>query len=144
MKIQLRGLNKMIFNRLFKAKHLDSDPKVRLQSIAKLSLDNPSDKQALHELAFNDSNVDVSVAALDKLNSFPLWLKASETSEIARLKKLANDRVLQEVNDSSSSLLSEEEFDMFVIESNNHGLLEQILFNNTRLQKNDVLPLAVL
>lgn len=144
MEIQLRGLNKMIFNRLFKAKHLHADPKVRLQSIADLSLEKPSDKQALHELAFNDSNVDVSVAALNKLNSFPLWLKASETSELARLKKLANDRVVQELSDSSSSLLSEKEFDMFVIESNNLSLLEQILFNNKRLQENDVLALAVL
>ncbi len=144
IKIQLRGLNKMIFDRFFKAKHLNSDPEIRQQAINNLSLDKASDKQALHELAFNDSSADVSLAALEKLNSFPLWLKASETAEIARVRKLSNEKILQEVSKPNSSLLSQKEFDAFVTESTNAFLLEQILFNNQRLQSNDALALAVL
>jgi hypothetical protein len=56
----------MIFDRFFKAKYLNSDPQVRLAAIATLSVDKPADKQVLHELAFNDSQASVSLAALDK------------------------------------------------------------------------------
>lgn len=134
----------MIFDRFFKAKHLNSDPQVRLTAIASLSLDKPSDKQALHELAFNDSQANVSAAALDKLNSFPLWLKASETAENPRLKRLAHERVLAEVNNPDSSLLTQADFNSFVAESKNLVLLEQMLFSNQRLRNNDALVLAVL
>lgn len=134
----------MIFDRFFKAKHLQSDPEVRLQAITNLSLDKPSDKQALHELAFNDSNANVSLSALDKLNSFPLWLKASETAENPRIKKLAHEKVLKELTSPKSDLINEDEFDAFVAESNNTGLLEQMLFSNERLQNNDPLALSVL
>nr|WP_297348979.1 DUF349 domain-containing protein [uncultured Glaciecola sp.] len=134
----------MIFDRFFKAKHLNSDPEVRLAAIANLSLDKPADKQALHELAFNDSQANVSLAALDKLNSFSLWLKASETAENARVKKLAHERVLAEVNNPNSTMLSKTDFNSFVVESKNMVLLEQMLLSNQRLQNNDVLALAVL
>lgn len=134
----------MIFDRFFKAKHLNSDPQVRLTAIASLSLDKPTDKQVLHELAFNDSQANVSVAALDKLNSFPLWLKASETAENSKLKRLAHERVLAEVNNPHSTLLTQADFNSFVAESKNLVLLEQMLFSNQRLQNNDALALAVL
>ncbi|AEP30200.1 DUF349 domain-containing protein [Brumicola nitratireducens] len=134
----------MIFDRFFKAKHLSSDPEVRLTAISSLSLDKPADKQALHELAFNDSQANVSVAALDKLNSFPLWLKASETAESSRLKRLAHERVLAEVNNPNSTLLTQADFNSFVAESKNLVLLEQMLFSNQRLQNNDALALSVL
>ena len=134
----------MIFDRFFKAKHLNSDPQVRLAAIPNLVLEKPADKQALHELAFNDSQANVSLAALDRLNSFPLWLKASETADNARVRRQAHDRVLSEVNNPQSSLLSQADFDAFVAESKNLILLEQLLFSNRRLQDNDVLALAVL
>ena len=134
----------MIFDRFFKAKHLNSNPQVRLAAIPNLVLDKPADKQALHELAFNDSQANVSLAALDRLNSFPLWLKASETADNARVRRQAHDRVLSEVNNPQSSLLSQADFDAFVAESKNLILLEQLLFSNRRLQDNDVLALAVL
>ncbi|MFQ3249857.1 MAG: exonuclease SbcC [Glaciecola sp.] len=134
----------MIFDRFFKAKHLNSNPEVRLAAIETLSLDKANDKQALHELAFNDSQAAVSLAALDKLGSFPLWLKASETSENARVRKQAHERVLAEVNNPESTLVSQEEFDAFVAETKNTGLLEQLLFSNQRLQQNDVLALSAL
>jgi hypothetical protein len=134
----------MIFDRFFKAKHLNSDPEVRLAAIANLSLDKSADKQALHELAFNDSQAIVSLAALDKLNSFPLWLKASETAENTRVKKQAHERVLAEVNNPNTTLLSKADFNSFVVESKNSVLLEQMLFSNQRLQSNDVLALSVL
>ncbi|MFT7415758.1 MAG: exonuclease SbcC [Glaciecola sp.] len=134
----------MIFDRFFKAKHLNSDPEVRLAAIANFSLDKSADKQALHELAFNDSHANVSLAALDKLNSFPLWLKASETAENTRVKKQAYERVLAEVNNPNSTMLSKSDFNSFVVESKNIILLEQMLFSNQGLQNNDVLALAVL
>jgi exonuclease SbcC len=134
----------MIFDRFFKAKHLNSDPEIRLAAIASLSLDKSADKQALHELAFNDSQANVSIAALDKLNSFPLWLKASETAENARVKKQAHERVLVEVNNPNSTMLSRADFNSFVVESKNLVLLEQMILSNQRLQNHDVLALAVL
>ena len=134
----------MIFERLFKAKHLHSDPNIRIQAIENLSIDKASDKQALHELAFNDSDSRVSLAALDKLNSFPLWLKASETAENTRIKKRAYDKVLAEVNNPDSSMITASEFEAFVAESTNTNLLEELLSSNRRLQENDALALACL
>ncbi len=134
----------MIFERLFKAKHLHSDPNIRIQAIENLSIDKASDKQALHELAFNDSDSRVSLAALDKLNSFPLWLKASETAENPRIKKRAYDKVLAEVNNPDSSMITAGEFEAFVAESTNTNLLEELLSSNRRLQENDALALACL
>lgn len=134
----------MIFERLFKAKHLHSDPDTRIQAIESLSLDKASDKQALHELAFNDSDARVSLAALDKLNSFALWLKASETAENSRIKKRAYEKVLAEVNNPDSNLISASEFAAFVAESKNTNLLEDLLSSNRRLQENDALALASL
>ena len=74
----MRGLKNMIFSRFFSPKHKDQDPNIRLEAIAKLNLAKPADKEALHELAFNDDSAKVSIAALDKLNTFALWQKMAE------------------------------------------------------------------
>ncbi|MBF7072613.1 DUF349 domain-containing protein [Glaciecola sp. MH2013] len=134
----------MIFKRLFQAKHLSKDPAVRLTAIEHLSVSKVSDKQALHELAFNDNDVSVSLAALDKLNSFALWLKASETADNKRIKKHAHEWVVAEINKADSALISNDEFERFIAESKNTSLLEEILFSNRRLQTNDALALATL
>jgi len=134
----------MIFKTLFAAKHKSNDPQVRIESIAKLELSKPADKQILHELAFNDSSSAVILAALDKLNSFPLWLKASETSDHKSVKNKAFAKVTQELNDPDSVLISEQDFIVFCKELSNFALLEKLILNNPRLQKNDDLLLLSL
>ncbi|GGF55921.1 DUF349 domain-containing protein [Alteromonas lipolytica] len=83
----------MIFSRFFSPSHSSNDPDTRLKAIAKLSPDSPNERRILHELAFNDANHNVSLAALEKLNSFVLWLKMSQIAKDVKLLNAAQARV---------------------------------------------------
>ena len=129
----------MIFERFFTPKYKSKEPSVRIQSIENLDVSKAGDKQILHELAFNDSHPGVTVAALEKLNSFSLWLKASEISEHKSVKNRASQRVLKELNDPNSPMINEQEFFVFCKELKSLSMLETLLLNNQRLQSNDEL-----
>ena len=83
----------MIFSRFFSPSHSSNDPDTRIKAIEKLSPDSPNERRILHELAFNDSAAAVSLAALEKLNSFALWLKMSQIAKEPRLVTAAQARV---------------------------------------------------
>ena len=83
----------MIFSRFFAPSHTSQNPEKRLEAIQNLSPEKPTDKTILHELAFNDANADVSLAALNKLNTFVLWLKMSQSAQHAKVKKIAERTV---------------------------------------------------
>ncbi|GBL03309.1 DUF349 domain-containing protein [Glaciecola sp. KUL10] len=134
----------MIFDRFFTPKHKNKDATIRLQSIENLDVPKTADKQILHELAFNDSHPGVTVAALEKLNSFSLWLKASEISEHKSVKNRAHQRVLAELDNPDSQMLNEHEFFTFCKELKNLSMLESLLLNNVRLQSRDELVLESL
>ena len=83
----------MIFSRFFSPSHSSNDPDTRLKAIENLSPDSPNERRILHELAFNDSVAAVSLAALEKLNSFALWLKMSQIAREPRLLTAAQAKV---------------------------------------------------
>ena len=83
----------MIFSKLFQPKYKHKDPLVRIQAIGTLSAEESQHKSVLHELAFNDSDNRVSVAALNKLNNFDLWWKMMEISKDERLARHARSKV---------------------------------------------------
>ncbi len=132
----------MIFKNLFVPSYQSSDPDKRIASIAKLDKANDKDKSILHELAFNDESEKVSLAALEKLDSFALWMKSSETSPSARIKKHAQHlclTYLEQVQKVDDSL-----FVAFVSESKNKVMLEKLVFNSQRLQQQPQLCLQIL
>tara|TARA_Y100000296_G_scaffold26325_1_gene30980 strand:- start:5541 stop:8387 length:2847 start_codon:yes stop_codon:yes gene_type:complete len=115
----------MIFSRIFTPSHQSSKPEKRMQAIQTLSPDKAQEKTILHELAFNDDNADVSIAALDKLNSFVLWLKMSQLAKNARLKKVAEGRVYDALIGKGALQLSSKEKVSFLTETASLEILSE-------------------
>lgn len=117
----------MIFKRLFKPKFQDPNPKVRIQAIASLEAADATQKTQLHELAFNDEDAGVIIAALYKLNSFALWNKTAETAKLERVRKKAQSVIEAALFESSDLEVSAQEKHTFLMECHNHGILEKAL-----------------
>lgn len=83
----------MIFSRFFSPRHTSANSENRIKAISALTPDKVSERRILHELAFNDAVTEVSIAALEKLDSFPLWLKMSQISRDQKLCKAALNQV---------------------------------------------------
>jgi exonuclease SbcC len=132
----------MIFSQIFSPNYKSSDPEKRILSIEKLNEDAEKDKSILHELAFNDASDLVSLAALNKLNSFVLWMKSAETSHSPRIRKQAQQICQSQLEDET--IVSDKLFLAFVTESKNKPLLEQLLFSSKRLQAHDTMALDIL
>jgi exonuclease SbcC len=117
----------MIFKHLFRSKHQNPEPQVRLQSIESLNKQDPQHKTILHELAFNDSDGGVSLAALHKLDSFVLWYKMSEIATNDRVQKKAQQFVENILLDGQNDALTEQEKRNFILETRDIGLIEKLL-----------------
>ncbi|MFS1704854.1 hypothetical protein ACLR2L_18495, partial [Alteromonas sp. AMM-1] len=98
----------MIFSRFFAPSHNSNDPDTRLKAIEKLSPDSQNEKRILHELAFNDDDERVSLAALEKLDTFALWLKMSQIARNPRLRGAAQAKVECALIDGSQQLSQKE------------------------------------
>ena len=118
----------MIFNRFFRSKHLDAKPQVRIKAIADLNQELNAEKTILHELAFNDPDAAVSLAALQKLDSFALWYKMSTTGKDERVVKKSLQVVEKMLFDEADSSLSEKDKRKFISQCNDVRLLEQLIF----------------
>ncbi|MGY0621540.1 MAG: DUF349 domain-containing protein, partial [Paraglaciecola chathamensis] len=117
----------MIFKKLFRPKHQDPKPAVRIAAIDSLSGEVPEQKSILHELAFNDEDVNVSLAALSKLNSFVLWYKMSEIAKSERVVKRAQQMVENTLFGDDESVLSQQKKREFAYECKNNKLLERLI-----------------
>jgi hypothetical protein len=117
----------MIFKHLFRSKHQNPDPQVRLQAIESLNKQHSQHKTILHELAFNDSDGGVSLAALHKLDSFVLWYKMSEISKNDRVLKKAQQVVENILLDQQNEALTEQVKRQFMLETRDIGLIEKLL-----------------
>ena len=117
----------MIFSRIFAPSHQSPKPEKRIQAIESLSPVKAQEKTILHELAFNDEDSNVSLAALEKLNSFVLWLKMSQIAKQTRVKKTAEKKVNEAlVGEGDLSLSSQEKFS-FLTETASADLVVQML-----------------
>ncbi|WP_158968223.1 DUF349 domain-containing protein [Paraglaciecola sp. L3A3] len=133
----------MIFKHLFRPKHQSPNPKIRIQVIDNLNKQEPEQRSILHELAFNDDDVNVSLAALQKLDSFVLWYKMSEIAKNERVLKRSQKIVEENLFSEQSELLNNEEKRKFVQECRDHRLLEKLL-GQIWLQQDTDLVLEVL
>lgn len=100
---------------------------VRIQAIGALSAEESQHKSVLHELAFNDSDNRVSVAALNKLNNFDLWWKMMEIAKDERLGKHARSKVEDALLGNNDIVISEQARTAFIKECKNNSLLETLL-----------------
>lgn len=123
----MRGLSKMIFKRLFRPKFQDPNPQVRINAIESLNPDDVEHKSHLHELAFNDEDPRVILAALERLDSFALWSKMSEIAKLDRVKKKAQAMVEAALFSENESQISIQDKRTFIIECKNNALLEKCL-----------------
>src|SRR5690606_19415961 len=113
----------MIFKSFLTPKYKNNNPQVRLSAIAGLSPDDSEHKSHLHELAFNDANTQVRLAALKRLNQFVLWWKMAETDTNAQIKKQAYQIVEQQLLAAEPDLLTAKERNQFIKECTNNALL---------------------
>lgn len=121
----------MIFKRLFQRPYQHPEPQKRLESIASLDGQQEKEKQILHELAFNDESVKVSIAALEKLGSFTLWLKAYETHFQQKVQQSAKAVVLRLIEDSQRV---DDALFIDIAKQNKHNvLMREMLFSSERL-----------
>jgi exonuclease SbcC len=133
----------MIFKHLFRSKHQNPDPQVRLQAIENLNKQDPQQKSVLHELAFNDSDVGVSLAALQKLDSFVLWYKMSEIAKNERVQKKSQQFVENTLLDGQNDALTEQEKRKFILETRDIRLIEKLL-GQSWIQKDTELAMMLL
>ena len=134
----------MIFSRLFPPAHSSPNPEKRIQAIAKLSPEKATERATLHELAFNDDDCDVSLAALEKLDSFPLWLKMSQTANDAKLRRRAVSRVEDVVGNPTSTEISAEEKAEYLIKQAPVELVKKVLESQQNAPLGDDLVLSLL
>jgi exonuclease SbcC len=133
----------MIFKHLFRSKHQNPDPQVRIQAIENLSKENPQQKSVLHELAFNDSDAGVSLAALQKLDSFVLWYKMSEIAKNERVQKKSQQFIENILFDGQNKMLTEQEKRQFILETRDMRLIEKFL-GQQWIQKDTELAMKLL
>lgn len=138
------GLNKMIFKRLFRPKFQDPNPQVRIDAIKALDPQNAEHKSHLHELAFNDEDPGVSLAALSRLDSFALWCKMSEIAKLERVKKKATAMVESALFSSNETQISLQDKRTFIVECKNNALLEKCLKQDWVIEKDTDLALNIL
>ena len=133
----------MIFKHFFRSKHQNPDPQVRIQAIENLSKEDPQQKSVLHELAFNDSDAGVSLAALQKLDSFVLWYKMSEIAKNERVQKKSQQFVENTLFDGQNKILTEQEKRQFILETRDMRLVEKLLGQHW-IQKDTELAIKLL
>ncbi len=134
----------MIFSRLFSPAHSSPNPEKRVQAIARLSPEKPTERATLHELAFNDDDSDVSLAALEKLDSFPLWLKMSQTAGDAKVRRRALSRVEDVISDPSSTEISAREKEEYLLKQAPVELVRKVLEAPQSSPLDDKLTLSLL
>lgn len=126
----------MIFSKLFQPKHKHKDPLVRIQAIDALTSEDAANKSILHELAFNDSDSRVSVAALNKLNNFDLWWKMMEIAKEPRMAKHARTKVEEALLGGNDVEISDKARKSFILECKNSSLLETLI-QKSAIDEND-------
>lgn len=120
----------MIFSKLFRPKYRHDDPAVRIKAIESLSPDVQEQKSILHELAFNDSDDKVSIAALEKLHNFDLWWKMANIGRSSVVAKRSMRQVMAELTAPEPSMLKPEARRLFLLECTQHSLLQDLLDQN--------------
>lgn len=134
----------MIFSRFFAPSHSSADPKTRIEAIAKLSADKPNDKSVLHELAFNDADANVSLAALRKLDDFALWQKMAQIALDPKVRRVAQQQVEQEVLSDNSAQLTAAQKRTYLKESASADLISKVLMQDNGIAGDDDLALLLL
>ena len=133
----------MIFKHLFRSKHQNPDPQVRLQAIENLNQQDPQQKSVLHELAFNDADAGVSLAALHKLDSFVLWYKMYQIAKNERVLKKSQQFVENALLNESNETLPEKDKRVFILETRDLRLIEKLLVQQW-VQKDTELAMKLL
>ncbi|WP_299075343.1 DUF349 domain-containing protein [uncultured Paraglaciecola sp.] len=133
----------MIFKHFFRSKHQNPDPQVRLQAIKNLDKQDPQHKTLLHELAFNDGDTNVNLAALQRLDSFALWYKMSQIGKNERVQKKSLQFVESALLDAKNQVLSEQQKREFISETGDKPLIEKLL-SQAWIQQDTELTMSLL
>jgi exonuclease SbcC len=133
----------MIFKQFFRSKHQNPDPQVRIQAIENLNKQDLQQKSILHGLAFNDGDAGVSLAALQKLDSFALWYKMSQIAKNDRVQKKSQQFVENALLDERNKVLTKQDKRVFILETRDIRLIEKLLGQQS-IQKDTELAMKLL
>ncbi|MFC3120486.1 DUF349 domain-containing protein [Agaribacter flavus] len=132
----------MIFKQLFLPNYKHKSPEKRKEAVAQVVEVNETNKQWLHELAFNDEDLSVKLAALEKLDQFTMWLKTYESKGndvLVSKAKVVATRMLEDQAYVSDSL-----FEDFVAQARHPEIIKRMLGDSKRLASNSSLYLETL
>lgn len=116
----------MIFKKFLQPKWKHKDPEVRLKALESLALELDKNRETLNQLAFNDPSDKVRRSALQQLNDFDTWLKASEVEKSDWIKKAANDHIRKGLLGEADFTLDEQTKAQFIDNCNKSELLEEL------------------
>lgn len=91
----------MIFSRLFRPAWSHPDAGKRLAAVATLDPGRDEERRTLRELAFNDGDRQVRLAALQRLDTLELWYLAGHQDADSGIRKSALARVSEQLCDSA-------------------------------------------
>ncbi len=117
----------MIFKRLFAPAHQSAEPETRQAAVDKLSPKKAQEKAILHELAFNDADAGVTLAALRKLDKFALWQKTAQLSRFDVVKRAARQEVEKAVLAEQGRVLDTQQRIDYLKESADSDLIRRAL-----------------
>ncbi|WP_199611653.1 DUF349 domain-containing protein [Flocculibacter collagenilyticus] len=116
----------MIFKSLFQPKWKHKNADIRIKAIETLVVDNLNDKSVLHELAFNDADEKVRLAALEHLNDFSLWWQANKKEKSERLVRITDEKIKYTLLGKSDCKIDSQLKKQFVNECTKSALLETL------------------
>ncbi len=119
----------MIFKQLFSAKHEHKNPLKRLAAIAGFDPSAVEDKNMLQQLAQNDLDESVRLAALQRLNDFDLWWSAVNNDHSDKVKRRAHQYIDAVVVARDITQVSVEKLNVFLDQSASKQLLEKCVFS---------------
>ncbi|MBQ1783809.1 MAG: DUF349 domain-containing protein [Gammaproteobacteria bacterium] len=91
----------MIFSRLFRPAWSHPDARKRLAAVASLDPASDEERRTLRELAFNDGDRQVRLAALQRLDTLELWYLAGHQDADVGIRKSALARVSEQLCDAA-------------------------------------------
>jgi exonuclease SbcC len=100
----------MIFSKFFKAKWQHKNKDVRIVAISEvLSVDNNDDRQILMQMVTHDDSSLVRHAALNKLNSFHIWLSTSYDNSDPQVRNFAHKKIISILHNQHEIILRSDE-----------------------------------
>lgn len=132
----------MIFNRFLTPWYEHKNPQKRIIGLKKIDHSQPESKRIVLELALNDIDDSVCLAAVELIQEFETLLRCYFTAKKSIVKTKALERLMTSISETLQS--SPKSIIDRLCDIQDKSFLEHCLFNNTAVQSNDDCVFALL